>query len=140
MPFLLAIYPFLIPTAPAVGATERSECAPTGRPLSFSTAPSRPPRFHSIGLSEPRPNAPWRTRTLCPSAPDHSPAPDESAANEIDDDPLVLSPDHVQRVVQFREAPRLCKTDTDKYELCLQTRSDLLKEASYITIAICLEI
>ncbi|KAI7778649.1 hypothetical protein LA080_001882 [Diaporthe eres] len=67
----------------------------------------------------------------CPSAPDHSP-PDEIATNEIDDDTLVLGPDHVQRVAQVREAPRLCETDTGKYELCLQTRNELLKEASYI--------
>lgn len=61
----------------------------------------------------------------CPSAPDHS-SPDESATNEIGDDTLVLSPDHVERVAQFREP------DTEEYELCLQTRNELLKEASYI--------
>jgi hypothetical protein len=58
-------------------------------------------------------------------APDH-PAPDESATNENDDDTLVLSSNHVQRVAQSREA------DTGKYELCLQTRIELLKEVSFI--------
>lgn len=102
------------------------------RPLSFSSAltTTTVPQHRSLKTTAEcntaHPPAP------CPSAPDHSPPPDESATNEIDDETLVLSPDHVQRVAQFREAPRLCETSTEKYELCLQTRDKLLKEASYI--------
>ncbi|KXX81132.1 ATP synthase subunit alpha [Madurella mycetomatis] len=51
----------------------------------------------------------------------------ESATDEIDDH-IVLSPDHVQRVTQFRNEIRLCKTDLEKYELCVRVRDDLLCE------------
>src|SRR6266699_3062867 len=61
----------------------------------------------------------------CPADPNvHAPLNESS----IDDDCIVLSADHVQQVAQFCDEIRLCKTDSEKYELCVRTRNELLNE------------
>ncbi|EJT69136.1 hypothetical protein GGTG_13245 [Gaeumannomyces tritici R3-111a-1] len=39
----------------------------------------------------------------------------------------MLSLDQARQINQFRTQIRLCETDTEKYELCAQTRNDVLE-------------
>ncbi|KAK3375809.1 hypothetical protein B0T24DRAFT_523517 [Lasiosphaeria ovina] len=61
---------------------------------------------------------------------------DNSTTDEIDEDLIVLSPNHLQRVAQFRNKICLYKTDTEKYELCLQIRDDLLNEHTGVQLLV----
>ncbi|KAK4194276.1 hypothetical protein QBC40DRAFT_38091 [Triangularia verruculosa] len=70
---------------------------------------------------------------VAPAAPCSNPpnahAPlEETPSDEINDDRLVLSPDHVYRVAQFRHEIQRCKTDPEKYAVCVRMRNELLQE------------
>jgi hypothetical protein len=57
---------------------------------------------------------------------DAQPSFAENPSDEIDDgdDSIILSPDQLQRVAQFREEIRLCQTDLDWYEACVRVRNE----------------
>ncbi|KAK4182234.1 ATP synthase subunit alpha [Podospora australis] len=46
--------------------------------------------------------------------------------NEPDDDAIVLAPDQATQVNRFREELRICETDAQRYEMCVQKRDELL--------------
>jgi hypothetical protein len=47
---------------------------------------------------------------------------------ESDDDSIILTTSQFQRVTQFRDDIRLCKTDPERYEACVRVRDELLSE------------
>jgi hypothetical protein len=72
--------------------------------------------------------------TLRPS-PSNAYASLESTSVETTDDLLLLSPDHIQRVAQFRDKIRR-KTKLEKYGLCVQVRDDLLEQHTGVQLLI----
>jgi len=68
--------------------------------------------------------------TLCPS-PSNACAPPDTSDNDL----LLLSPDHIQQVAQFRDEIRR-KTKPEKYELCVQVRNDLLEQHTGVQLLI----
>lgn len=58
------------------------------------------------------------------------------ANNEPDDDAIVLAPDQASHVDRFREELRLCETDTQRYDLCVQKRDELLDQHTGLQILV----
>ena len=56
--------------------------------------------------------------------------------NKFDDEIIVLSPDHAERVARFREELRLYKTDPGGYELCVRIRNELLTEHTGVELLV----
>ncbi|KAL8367055.1 hypothetical protein RB599_010966 [Gaeumannomyces hyphopodioides] len=57
-------------------------------------------------------------------------------AGDLGDDLLVLSLNQARHINQFRTQIRLCETDTEKYELCAQTRDDVLERHTEVQLLI----
>ena len=62
------------------------------------------------------------------------PAPSQTASDLHADDLIPLCPRHVLRVAQLRDRIRRGETDLQKYELCVQTRGDLLEEQAEVQL------
>jgi hypothetical protein len=60
----------------------------------------------------------------------------ERTSDEIDDDDysILLSPDQLQRVAQFREEIGLCQTDLDRYQACVRIRDEILGEDARVRL------
>jgi len=56
--------------------------------------------------------------------------------NEPGDDAIVLAPDQASQVDRFREELRLCETDTQRYDLCVQKRDELLDQHTGLQILV----
>ncbi|KAL8299207.1 hypothetical protein RB594_003659 [Gaeumannomyces avenae] len=61
---------------------------------------------------------------------------DKIPAGDLGDDLLVLSLDQARQINQFRTQIRLCETDTEKYELCAQTRDDVLERHTEVQLLV----
>ncbi|KAL8366290.1 hypothetical protein RB595_004861 [Gaeumannomyces hyphopodioides] len=61
---------------------------------------------------------------------------DKIPAGDLGDDLLVLSLDQARQINQFRAQIRLCETDTEKYELCAQTRDDVLERHTEVQLLV----
>ena len=44
----------------------------------------------------------------------------DDSTGEFEDDYLLLSPDHVKRIDDFREEIRLCENDVGRCDLCVR--------------------
>ncbi|KAH7021585.1 uncharacterized protein B0I36DRAFT_334812 [Microdochium trichocladiopsis] len=56
--------------------------------------------------------------------------------NEPDDDAIILAPDQATQVDRFREELRICETDAQRYELCVQKRDELLDRHAGVQILV----
>ncbi|KAK3364015.1 hypothetical protein B0T25DRAFT_57010 [Lasiosphaeria hispida] len=64
-------------------------------------------------------------------------SPAEMCPNaEPNDDTIVLAPDQASQVELFREELRLCSTDTQRYDLCVQKRDELLDQHTGLQILV----
>ena len=61
---------------------------------------------------------------------------DKIPAGNFGDDLLVLSLDQARQINQFRAQIRLCESDTEKYELCAQTRDDVLERHTEVQLLV----
>ncbi|OIW30048.1 hypothetical protein CONLIGDRAFT_576487 [Coniochaeta ligniaria NRRL 30616] len=57
-------------------------------------------------------------------------------SNEPDDDAIVLAPEQASQVDRFREELRLCEADTQRYDLCVQKRDELLNRHTGLQILV----
>lgn len=63
--------------------------------------------------------------------------PAETRPNDKpDDDGIVLAPDQATQVNRFREELRICETDAQRYELCVQKRDELLDQHTGLQILV----
>ena len=46
----------------------------------------------------------------------------------------ILTREQAQQYEHFREEPRLCKTETERYELCAQKRDDLFAQEDNLQV------
>jgi len=56
--------------------------------------------------------------------------------SEPDDDAIVLAPDQDTQVDRFREELRICETDAQRYELCVQKRDELLDQYAGVQVLV----
>ena len=61
---------------------------------------------------------------------------EQHSSGKLDDDSLLLSSDHAQQINQFRQELRLCKGDTEKYEVCAQTQDEVLRHYTGLQLLI----
>jgi hypothetical protein len=55
---------------------------------------------------------------------------------EMDDDAIILAPDQASLVDHFREELRHCETDTQRYDLCVRKRDELLDQHTGLQILV----
>lgn len=107
-----------------------SECQQLPNPLQRSDKRQSPrpdsPRFcNTMATCDADPHAAY------PRGPDLHALPDEGSADEV---LPVLKNDHVERIIQLRDKIRARETDPERYELCVQTRDELLRESSEVQL------
>jgi hypothetical protein len=56
--------------------------------------------------------------------------------DHLDSNHLILGPVQTQQIEEFREALQLCKSDTEKYQLCVNTRDHLLEQYNGVELLI----
>ncbi|KAK0613158.1 hypothetical protein B0T17DRAFT_593337 [Bombardia bombarda] len=55
---------------------------------------------------------------------------------EPDDDAIILAPDQASEVDRFRDELRICETDAQRYDLCVQKRDELLDQHTTLQILV----